>query len=409
MITLRVASFAAAAALMFSCTEASSPAPQSAVVIGSGGGISGDGTSGNPLRLDLATASSQCSSAADVGRLRFDGTGGRLQFCDGTSMVDVGTCSPGGGCSSAEYVACGTPVLDACGNPCGSLIGTACAGGSACLGGSCVPQPPRSCLEIVTANGSAPSTDYTIDPDGPGGHAPVQVYCDMPAGYTLVLNVYDTTGDDAPNTADWVAAGWEQGTSGGFVSPVTRVSKAYGPGASSAMPPSLVRALWRDGQSQLKFCLVGVNDTTELCKATDGGSLTLAAAPVSSAAFTNRTLASFMRGSMGCPSNSACDAAYTYGRLAGLPASRNDYVESGFVVGSFCILRTVGLTNEFGTDATGICEYSSAAEWVGVWHNWGSGMSYRPWRTNDNELGNANGANPVGTSLTATGFRVWVK
>jgi DNA-directed RNA polymerase subunit beta len=52
--------------------------------------------------------------------------------------------------------------------------------------GSSLPQSitvsagnPISCLAIKQANPNATSGSYTIDPDGPGGNAPVSVHCDM--------------------------------------------------------------------------------------------------------------------------------------------------------------------------------------------------------------------------------------
>ena len=36
-----------------------------------------------------------------------------------------------------------------------------------------------SCLAILRSGGSTDDGVYTIDPDGPGGQDPVQVYCDM--------------------------------------------------------------------------------------------------------------------------------------------------------------------------------------------------------------------------------------
>jgi len=53
----------------------------------------------------------------------------------------------------------------------------------------------RTCYEIKQANPSAQDGVYTIDPDGPGGDAPYEVYCDMKidgGGWTAIKYTYDT-------------------------------------------------------------------------------------------------------------------------------------------------------------------------------------------------------------------------
>src|SRR5262245_12451594 len=46
-----------------------------------------------------------------------------------------------------------------------------------CDGGRC---PPVTCAAILAStDGGATSGIYTIDPDGPGGQGPFDVYCDM--------------------------------------------------------------------------------------------------------------------------------------------------------------------------------------------------------------------------------------
>lgn len=77
-----------------------------------------------------------------------------------------------------------------------------------------------SCLAIKQSNPGAQDGAYTIDPDGPGGNAPISVYCDMTTnngGWTEAVTFVNTTNEDLAcpgdnawfdRAVDWTMAGW---------------------------------------------------------------------------------------------------------------------------------------------------------------------------------------------------------
>ena len=146
-------------------------------------------------------------------------------------------------------------------------------------------------------------------------------------GRTLVANVYDTIGDDAPNTTSFVTSGWQQRGSGRFSArareidipldsigvaawgatpgiqfgaPAQSVAAASGSGAVSL---DFVQALVASGQSNLRFCFVGTDGQDTLCRDSADGTLTITSASVGNQRLTDVA---------GVP------LAYTFGRLAAL-------------------------------------------------------------------------------------------
>jgi cysteine-rich repeat protein len=81
------------------------------------------------------------------------------------------------------------------------------------IGDACEAAPSQalpSCLDILNANPSAQSGVYSIDPDGAGGNAQFNVYCDMATaggGWTVVFDSSDPskweTNFGTPGTGEW--------------------------------------------------------------------------------------------------------------------------------------------------------------------------------------------------------------
>lgn len=90
-----------------------------------------------------------------------------------------------------------------CGGGCKACVeGASCEQGSDCVSQVCLQQTcvnAFSCREILEAMPFAEDGVYTINPDGPGGVVPFDVYCDMThdgGGWTLLL----VSSDDGQDT-----------------------------------------------------------------------------------------------------------------------------------------------------------------------------------------------------------------
>jgi hypothetical protein len=110
--------------------------------------------------------------------------GNTLQDSCGNTCATTGTGLNAGQCDPSTTL-CGQIVLDSCGNVC-PQTGSVCSTGSACVSGNCVSPP--SCHSILATDASMGDGLYSIDPDGPGGQAPITVWCDMDGadGWTLI-------------------------------------------------------------------------------------------------------------------------------------------------------------------------------------------------------------------------------
>lgn len=123
-------------------------------------------------------------------------TGGVDDDCDGaTDCADIDcqfdiacACSPSG----PTETDCSDTVDDDCdgSTDCADsdCFGALCGTSNVCRGGSC-QAVPTDCAALLAVAPGAPSGLWLIDPDGAGGAAPFQVWCDMvidSGGWTLV-------------------------------------------------------------------------------------------------------------------------------------------------------------------------------------------------------------------------------
>ncbi|MFO0610587.1 MAG: fibrinogen-like YCDxxxxGGGW domain-containing protein [Polyangiales bacterium] len=146
-----------------------------------------DGAFANGCEVDTATSNAHCGRC---------GNACPATVPDATAVgcaagACAATCRAGrGDCDGALANGCETDVT-ATPAHCGRC-GNACATGEACVAGRCLP---RSCASARAGDPAAASGVYRIDPDGPGGVADFEVYCDMATaggGWTLLATVYNT-------------------------------------------------------------------------------------------------------------------------------------------------------------------------------------------------------------------------
>ena len=131
-----------------------------------------------------------------------------VEACDDANDFDADTCS--NLCAAAlcdDTIKNGGETDTDCGGAdcpkCGA--GEACAATGDCEASVCIASlctVPRSCQEIKAGDPALPSGQYTIDIDGPGIFAAMQVYCDQDTdggGWTMVAKFSDGVAGDGNN------------------------------------------------------------------------------------------------------------------------------------------------------------------------------------------------------------------
>jgi len=271
------------------------------------------------------------------------------------------------------------------------------------------PAIHRSCKALHAAYRPIQDGLYGIDPDGTGPIQPLKLFCDMTnGGLTLVANIYDSAGDDAPNETAYVESGWQQNGSGTWANKASTVDRKSDGTGSAAVSLAFVAALKSSaGQKNLKMCFVHQVGYDTECRDSTTGSMTLVGFPS-----TNPTLDRLNDDSL----------TYTFGRIAGLMGSESAYRYTSDDKSPnfpYRVPVSSGLVYEFGNHSYcapgtgGLAESVPDGGWQGVWHAYCEGMSYRPEEIDDNELGAGTSASPTGPEQSnpspgTYGFRLYV-
>ena len=179
------------------------------------------------------------------------------------------------------------------------------------------------------------------------------------------------------------------------------VDRAWGGGTGpAAVSLAFVEALGKAaGQKNLKMCFVHKDGYDSTCRSSFDGSMTLVSYPGG-----NLKLAPYANDKL----------TYTFGRLAGLAGSADGYDSTKFQTDTFCVPKTTGLQNEFGEGGTGACDHAQPEGFYeGAWNFFGYGISYRPWKADNNELGAGTVNSPNGPVVpdplpTTYGFRLYI-
>ncbi len=344
-----------------------------------------------PLAPLVACSSSGSGDTTPTGCTKdSDCKGDRV--CSKGECVDAGTTTSSGGGAGATTTATG-----AGGATTASTTGGATTTASTGTGGG--DPPAASCKALLTAKPGTPDGVYPIDPDGAGSQPATELFCDMTnGGLTLVANIFDSTGDDAPNATDFVVSGWQQKGNGQWDTKATKVARDATGSGSAAVSLAFVAALKASaGQMHLKMCFVSNAGSDTECRNSAMGTMTLVSSGVGNSkltAYANDTL------------------TYTYGRLAGLATSTDGYNVTIFGTGD-SVKQNPMIPVAKGVDADGLFgggglmfEESCCGGNDGVWHCQHNGSTYAPYETNDRELRNyKGGSNPTPLGY---GFRLYV-
>ena len=351
-----------------------------------------------PLAPLVACSSSGSGDTTPTGCTKdSDCKGDRV--CSKGECVDAGTTTSSGGGAGTTASGATTTATGAGGATTTASTGTGGATTTASTGTGGGDPPAASCKALLTAKPGTPDGVYPIDPDGAGSQPATELFCDMTnGGLTLVANIFDSTGDDAPNATDFVVSGWQQKGNGQWDTKATKVARDATGSGSAAVSLAFVAALKASaGQMHLKMCFVSNAGSDTECRNSATGSMTLVSSGVGNSkltAYANDTL------------------TYTYGRLAGLATSTEGYNVTIFGTGKSDKQNPL-IPIAKGVDADGLFggggfmfEESCCGGNDGVWACQDSGSTYAPYETNDRELRNQKGgSNPTPLGY---GFRLYV-
>ncbi len=305
--------------------------------------------------------------------------------------------------------------------------GEHCDDGNRDPGDGCTPlcrfEAVTHCAALHKQFPDAPDGLYTIDPDGEGPIAALELACDMQAGgLTLVGNLMDGPADDLPNEAKAYAAGFAQLGSGSFgaVKAVARAAAATAAEASAgltagqgsaAVSPAFVKALVAAGQTNLGVCLVGAPGLDVGAGPDPAGPelecRRLGDASMTAAAFDNAAILNPALKAVAAESSDA--VATTFARLVGMPISADTVDPLLLTDGAGPIAISPGAVHGFG-GAGKLTEGTLPGGCHGVWRGEGDGIAYRPLDKDDGEVG---GCVPGGGKKLADvggvhGVRLWL-
>jgi len=151
-----------------------------------------DGNPVNGCEVDTRTSTTHCGACARACNPA-NATGVCTAGACGVAACDTGF----GNCDGSAANGCEADTRTSA-THCGAC-NTACTSGARCEAGTCTAPVLSSCAALHAAAPSLPSGVYAIDPDGAGGRAAFNVYCDMTTdggGWTYGAIVRTTTPSD---------------------------------------------------------------------------------------------------------------------------------------------------------------------------------------------------------------------